>query len=47
MFQRLQGNEKDLVGYWRLDDGGQNNQEVINFVTNSAGKMNKPGRWVP
>ncbi|MEH2083397.1 MAG: LamG-like jellyroll fold domain-containing protein [Nostoc sp.] len=47
MSRRLEGDEEGLVGYWRLDDGGKNNQEVCNLVPNS-----KPGKihgatWFP
>jgi hypothetical protein len=33
MSQRLKGKEDGLVGYWRLDDGGEGNNQVRNLVS--------------
>lgn len=46
MTRRLQGNEEELVGYWRLDDGGEN-IEARNLVSkDQSGKING-ATWFP
>ncbi|MGH1395676.1 MAG: hypothetical protein ACRAVC_16855, partial [Trichormus sp.] len=48
MSRRLTDVESDLVGYWRLDDGGEDNKKVQNLVPNNS----QPGKifgatWFP
>ncbi|MEH2247345.1 LamG-like jellyroll fold domain-containing protein [Nostoc sp.] len=47
MSRRLEGNEKDLIGYWRLDDGGEDNLEVQNLVPNSQPGKITGATWFP
>jgi hypothetical protein len=49
MYRRLNGNEPGLVGYWRLDDGGEG-KAVRNFVpTGKPGTIGGavPWKWFP
>jgi V8-like Glu-specific endopeptidase len=47
MSRRLTDIESDLVGYWRLDDGGEDNKEVQNLVPNSQPGTIYGATWFP
>ncbi|MBD2433254.1 MULTISPECIES: LamG-like jellyroll fold domain-containing protein [Fischerella] len=47
MSQRLKGTEKGLIGYWRLDDGGENNKVVRNLVSDHHHGKIDGGKWFP
>ena len=46
MSRRLKGNEKELVGYWRLDDGGEGNNQARNLVSGNKGTI-YGAKWFP
>lgn len=47
MSLRLKGDEEGLIGYWRLDDGGEGNKQARNLVSdNNHGKI-YGATWFP
>jgi len=48
MNQRLKGKEEGLIGYWRLDDGGENNRVARNLVSDkNHGEIKGTTSWFP
>lgn len=47
MSRRLTGDEDGLVGYWRLDEGNKDNQEVSNLVPNRKSGKITGATWFP
>jgi WD40 repeat protein len=48
MSQRLKREEEGLIGYWRLDDGSEDNQEIIDLSSNkNHGKIHGERTWFP
>ncbi|HEY9834080.1 MAG TPA: LamG-like jellyroll fold domain-containing protein [Stenomitos sp.] len=47
MSLRLKGNEEGLIGYWRLDDGGEHNKQVRNFACNNNHGTVHGAKWFP
>lgn len=47
MSRRLKGDENGLIGYWRLDDGGEGNTQVRNLVSDNNHGTVYGAKWFP